>query len=100
MGLLKQNKKIIELMYIELSRIIYNKLKKVDDNIKLWRETLDGVSFINALCRLVRNQFEIVGIQVIGTTIYLNIFIKDLTDILRYYHLDHAEILLFPISYV
>ena len=96
MGLLKQDEKIIELMYTESSRIICSKSKKVDDDIKLWRETLDGASFVSALCRPVGNQFGIVGIQVAGTTIYLNVLIKDLAGIPRYYHLDHAEIPLSP----
>jgi len=35
MGLLKQDKKIIELIYTESSCIIYSKSKKVDDDVKL-----------------------------------------------------------------
>ncbi|GES80357.1 hypothetical protein GLOIN_2v1776328 [Rhizophagus clarus] len=96
MGLLKQNEKIIELMYTESSRIICSKSKKEDDDVKLWRETLDGASFVSALCRPAGNQFGIVGIQVAGTTMYLNILVNDLAGIPRYFHLDHAEIPLSP----
>ncbi|RHZ87818.1 hypothetical protein Glove_30g119 [Diversispora epigaea] len=96
MGLMKQDEKIIELMYLESSRILCSNSKKVDDGVKLWRETLDGVSFIDALCRPVGNQFGIVGIQIAGTTIRLNVLMKDLGGIPRYFHLDHAEIPLFP----
>ena len=94
MGLLKQDKKIIELMYTESSRIICSKSKKADDDVKLWRETLDGASFVSALCRPAGNQFGVVGIQVAGTTMYVNVLVKDLAGIPRYFHLDHAEILL------
>jgi hypothetical protein len=96
MGLLKQDEKIIELLYTESSRIVCSNLKKSDDEVKLWRETLDGASYINALCRPVGNQFGVVGIQVAGTTMYLNILVNDLAGIPRYFHLDHAEIPLFP----
>ena len=92
MGLLKQDEKIIELMYTESSRIICSKSKKADDDVKLWRETLDGTSFVSMLCRLVGNQFGVVVIQVTGTTMYVNVFVKDLASILQYFHLDHVEI--------
>ncbi len=96
MGLLKQDKKIIKLLYIESSRIVCSNSKKSDDEVKLWRKILDGVSYINALCRPVGNQFGVVEIQVAGTTMYLNILINNLASILRYFYLDHAEILLSP----
>ena len=92
MGLLKQDEKIIELMYTESSCIICSKSKKADDDVKLWRETLDGASFVSALCRPAGNQFGVVGIQVAGTTMYVNVLVKDLAGIPRYFHLDHAEI--------
>ena len=53
---------------------------------------MDGASFVSALCRPVGNQFGVVGIQVTGTTMYVNVLIKDLAGISRYFHLDHAEI--------
>ncbi|CAG8564728.1 7562_t:CDS:1 [Funneliformis mosseae] len=96
MGLLEQDKKIIELLYTESSRIVCSNSKKSDNEVKLWRETLDEASYISALCRPTENQFGIVGIQVVGTTIYLNILVNDLAGIPRYFHLDHAEI---PLSF-
>ncbi|CAI2194378.1 2_t:CDS:1, partial [Funneliformis geosporum] len=68
--------------------------KKSDDEVKLWRETLDEASYISILCRPVGNQFGVIGIQIAGITMYLNILVKDLASIPRYFHLDHAEILL------
>ncbi|CAG8765682.1 17928_t:CDS:2, partial [Rhizophagus irregularis] len=57
------NEKIIELLYTESSRIVCSNSKKSDDEVKLWRETLDEASYISALCRPTGNQFGIVGIQ-------------------------------------
>jgi len=37
--------KIIELTYVECSRIVCSTTKKANDEVKLWRETLDGASF-------------------------------------------------------
>ncbi|RHZ75277.1 hypothetical protein Glove_216g27 [Diversispora epigaea] len=42
----------------------------------------------------IYNQFGVVGIQVADEKIYLNILINDASGIPRYFHLDHAEILL------
>ncbi|CAI2188192.1 8755_t:CDS:1, partial [Funneliformis geosporum] len=66
--------------------------KKSDNEVKLWRETLDRASYISALCRPVGNQFGVVGIQIADITMYLNILVKDLADIPRYFYLDYAEI--------
>ncbi|CAG8635230.1 11106_t:CDS:2 [Paraglomus brasilianum] len=96
MRLLKWGDKILELLYVESSRILCSNSKKTDDDVKLWRETLDGVSFVDALCRPVGNQFGIVGIQIAGTTMRLNVLMKDLGGIPRYFHLDNAEIPLSP----
>ncbi|CAG8561819.1 23745_t:CDS:2 [Gigaspora rosea] len=96
MGLLKHDGKIVEFMFAECSRIICCNSKKDDGDVKLWRETLDGMSFIDSLCRPTGNQFGVVGIQVAGTTIRLNVLVRDLGGIPRYFHLDHAEIPLSP----
>ena len=82
-------------MYTELLHIMCSNSKKSDDEIKLRREILNGTSYISALCRLISNQFSIVGIQIASITIYLNILVNDLTGIPRYFHLDYAEIPLF-----
>ncbi|CAG8783145.1 15287_t:CDS:2, partial [Rhizophagus irregularis] len=41
------------------------------------------------------NEFGVVGIQIAGLDMRLNVLVKDLGGIPRYFHLDHAEI---PIS--
>ena len=53
---------------------------------------MNRVSFIDIACRLTNNQFGIVGIQMAGEDLYLNVLIKDASEISRYFHLDHAEI--------
>ncbi|UZN99120.1 uncharacterized protein OCT59_000400 [Rhizophagus irregularis] len=37
-----------------------------DDDVKLWREMIDGTSAINALCKPAGNEFGVVGIQIAG----------------------------------
>ncbi|UZO21342.1 uncharacterized protein OCT59_013738 [Rhizophagus irregularis] len=70
--------------------------ERIDDyDVKLWREMIDGTSAINALCRPAGNEFGVVGIQIAGLDMRLNVLVKDLGGIPRYFHLDHAEI---PIS--
>ncbi len=56
---------------------------------------MNNISFINILYKLAKNQFDIIKIQVTSIIIYLNIFVKDLANILRYFHLDYIKILLF-----
>ncbi|CAI2188300.1 3819_t:CDS:2, partial [Funneliformis geosporum] len=85
MGLLKQDGKL-------LSYCIQN------HHASYVRETLDRASYISALCRPIGNQFGVVGIQVADTTMYLNVLVKDLAGISRYFHLDHAEVPLSPID--
>jgi hypothetical protein len=92
MLLIKHGGKINELAYAECSRIICNDTKKASDEVKLWRETLDGISFVNLVCRPLSNQFGIVGVQVAGEDIYLNILVNDASGLSRYFHIDHAEI--------
>jgi len=58
MGLLKQNEKILELMYVESSRIICTNSKRVDEKRKLYG------------C-IVQTSFGIVGIQIAGTDVVL-----------------------------
>ncbi|RHZ81014.1 hypothetical protein Glove_129g6 [Diversispora epigaea] len=65
---------------------------KINDGIKLWRETLNRMNFIGASCRPAENQFGVIGLQIVGTDLRLNILVKDLSGITRYFHLDHSEI--------
>nr|CAG8608244.1 12493_t:CDS:2 [Entrophospora candida] len=92
MSLVGHVEKTFEIAYVECSRVVCTNSKKVDDRVKLWRETLDGVGFVAESCRPTSNQFGIVGIQVAGKDIYLNVLVKDASGIPRYFHLDHAEI--------
>jgi hypothetical protein len=54
--------KIFEIAYVKFSRIVCTNFKKDGDSVKLWRETQDGISFVNITCRPLSNQFSIVGI--------------------------------------
>ncbi|CAG8523019.1 10310_t:CDS:2, partial [Dentiscutata heterogama] len=73
---------------IECSCVFCSATKKEEDDIKLWRELLDGSSYINSACRPIHNQFGVVGIQVAGERIYLNVLMNDTNEIPRYFHLD------------
>jgi hypothetical protein len=44
------------------------------------------------VCRPLNNQFGIVGVQVAGEDIYLNVLVNDAGGLSRYFHIDHAEI--------
>ena len=91
MMLVEYREKIAELLYAECSRILCTKTKKADDRVKLWRETLDGLSLVGATCRPMANQFGIGRIQVAGDVIYLNVLIKDAGGIPRYFYLDRVD---------
>ncbi|GES80988.1 hypothetical protein GLOIN_2v1632380 [Rhizophagus clarus] len=86
------SKQISKELRRKCSRIIRNDTKKSNDEVKLWRETLDGISFVNLVCRPLNNQFGIVGVQVAGEDIYLNVLVNDAGGLSRYFHIDHAEI--------
>ncbi|GET66478.1 hypothetical protein GLOIN_2v1776328 [Rhizophagus irregularis DAOM 181602=DAOM 197198] len=76
MGIMKQDTNDIELIYVESSRITCSEKKKM-------------------IMIPVGNEFGVVGIQIAGLDMRLNVLVKDLGGIPRYFHLDHAEI---PIS--
>ncbi|PKB96179.1 hypothetical protein RhiirA5_404502 [Rhizophagus irregularis] len=76
MGIMKQDTNDIELIYVESSRITCSKKKKM-------------------MMIPAGNEFGVVGIQIAGLDMRLNVLVKDLGGIPRYFHLDHAEI---PIS--
>ncbi|KAF0373860.1 hypothetical protein F8M41_012945 [Gigaspora margarita] len=92
MAMTEYRGKIFELVYVESSRVICINKKKENDSVKLWRETLDGISFVGVACRPTSNQFGIIGIQVAGEEVYLNALVKDASGIPRYFHLDQAKI--------
>jgi hypothetical protein len=76
-----------ELIYGESSRIICNRQKKEDDLVKTWREMNDGMYWAHKGCKLENNNFSIIGIQVAGNEMYLNILIRDIDKIHRLYNL-------------
>ncbi|CAG8597122.1 1128_t:CDS:1, partial [Diversispora eburnea] len=82
----KYARKLYELMFVKSSRLICLEQKKKDDKIKLWREINDGMYYLHRNCRPDRNEFEILGIQVVGEMMHLNILIKDTDDIYQLYH--------------
>ncbi|RHZ89943.1 hypothetical protein Glove_9g205 [Diversispora epigaea] len=92
MVMAKYGGKIFELALVESSQILCTKSKREDDSVKLWRETLDNISFVDAVCKPTNNQFGIVGIQVAGEDLYLNILVKDTSGIPRYFHINQVEI--------
>ncbi|CAG8786289.1 32273_t:CDS:10, partial [Gigaspora margarita] len=59
--------KFYELMYVECSRITCTKQKE-DDDVKLWRESNDGMYWAHKSRRLEKEQFGIIGIQTTVTT--------------------------------
>ncbi|GET67313.1 hypothetical protein GLOIN_2v1487228 [Rhizophagus irregularis DAOM 181602=DAOM 197198] len=70
-------------------------MKQDTNDIELIYRNDRRTSAINALCRPAGNEFGVVGIQIAGLDMRLNVLVKDLGGIPRYFHLDHAEI---PIS--
>ncbi|KAG9287403.1 hypothetical protein G9A89_023775 [Geosiphon pyriformis] len=83
---------VFELMYVECSRLTCTSQKKTDDEIKLWRETNDGLYWIRQTLKPDKDQFGVVGIQVAGNVLYLNLLLRDMVNVHRYFHLQSAEI--------
>ncbi|CAJ0825920.1 6243_t:CDS:2 [Entrophospora sp. SA101] len=90
--------KLYELMFVECSRIICNDDKKENDKVKLWREMNDGMAYVHGGCKPDKNEFGIVGIQVAGRMLHLNVLIKDTDDINHLYHLRSVEIPIQPVD--
>jgi len=81
-----------ELMYVECSRLYCSQQKKIDDEIKLWRESNDGMFWVRKVLKPEKDQFGIVGVQVAGNMLHLNVLIRDKANVHRYFHLQSAEI--------
>ena len=64
MAIERWEEKIVELLYVESSRVVRTDKKANNDYVKLWRKTLDRVNYVSFLCRPTSNQFGVVGIQV------------------------------------
>src|SRR6266542_1811039 len=81
-----------ELMYVECSRLYCSQQKKIDDEIKLWRESNDGMFWVRKALKPEKDQFGIIGVQVAGNMLHLNILIRDKANIHRYFHLQSTDI--------
>ncbi|RHZ84498.1 hypothetical protein Glove_80g11 [Diversispora epigaea] len=79
-------------MYIECSRLFCTEQKKVDDDIKVWRECNDGMYYTRKTVNPDKDQFGIIGVQIAGDTLHLNVLIRDKTNVHRYYHIQSAKI--------
>jgi len=90
----KESDKLYELMYVECSRIFCNKQKEDDDNVKLWRETNDGMYWVQKSRKPEKGQFGIIGVQVAGQKLCLNILIRDKVEVHHYYKLRESIILI------
>ncbi|CAG8602589.1 4057_t:CDS:2, partial [Scutellospora calospora] len=86
------DEKNYELLYAECSRLTCTMKKERYDAVKLWRECNDGMYWARKSSRPDNDEFGIVGVQIAGTTIRLNVLIRDSADVHRYYHLREAEI--------
>ena len=92
MYVIKYKGVFFELMYVECLRLHCSNQKKTDDEIKLWRECNDGMYWVRKVVKLEKDQFGIVGVQIAGNMLHLNVLIRDRMEIHRYYHLQSAEI--------
>ncbi|RHZ89327.1 hypothetical protein Glove_16g40 [Diversispora epigaea] len=88
----KYRETIFELMYVECSRLICTAQKKIDDDIKLWRECNDGLFWVRQTLKPDKDQFGIVGVQIAGNELHLNLLVRDIRNVHRYYHLRSVEI--------
>ncbi|CAG8634224.1 42724_t:CDS:2 [Gigaspora margarita] len=83
---------LFEIMYVECSRLVCTSQKKVDDDIKLWRECNDGMYYTRKTLHPDKDQFGIVGIQIAEDILHLNVLIRDKTNVNRYYNIESAKI--------
>ena len=92
MFVLKYLEVFFELLYVKCSRLYCTQQKKKDDEIKLWRETNDGMYYVRKVLKPDKDQFGVVGVQVAGNMLHLNVLIRDRANVHRYYHLQSAKI--------
>jgi hypothetical protein len=90
------NNRSYELIYGESSRIICDEQKKENDRVKTWREMNDGMYWAHKGCKPDKDDFGIIGIQVAGNEMHLNILIRDIDKIHRLYNLRTVEIPIQP----
>ena len=92
MFVMKHDEKKYELIYVECSRLSCTLQKEKDDEIKLWREDNDGMYWAHKSSGPDKGEFGIIGMQVAGRIMCLNILIRDVENVHHYYHLYEAEI--------
>ena len=92
MFMMKHNRKKYELIYVESSHLSCTSQKEIDNEIKLWREANDGMYWVHKSSGPDKGEFGIIGMQVAGRIMRLNVLIRDMENIHRYYHLYEAEI--------
>ena len=90
------NNRSYELIYGESSRIICDEQKKENDRVKTWREMNDGMYWAHKGCKPDKDDFGIIGIQIARTEMHLNILIRGMNEIHRFYNLRTVEILIQP----
>nr|CAG8435111.1 7522_t:CDS:2 [Entrophospora candida] len=66
--------------------------KKDDDTVKLCHETKDGMTLIHKGCKPEKDKFGIIGLQVAGSMLYLNILLRNRANIGIYYHLKESKV--------
>jgi hypothetical protein len=88
--------KFYELIFVESSRIVCTKTKEEDDSVKLWREMNDGMAWVHKGCKPNKDEFGILGLQIAGKTMHLNVLIKDVDKINRLFHLRSVKIPIQP----
>ena len=62
-------------------------LHSAEDEIKLWRKTNDGMYYVRKVLKP-----GVVGVQVAGNMLHLNVLVRDRANVHRHYHLQSAEI--------
>ncbi|CAG8850785.1 8516_t:CDS:1, partial [Gigaspora margarita] len=80
-----------EHVYLECSRLYCSQKKKVDDEIN-FGENNDGIYWVRKILKLDKEQFGIVGMQIAGNILHLNVLVRDKADIHRYFHIQLTEI--------
>ena len=91
MFVMKHDEKKYELIYVECSRLSCILQKEKDDEIKLWREANDGMYWAHKSPGPDKGEFGIIGMQVAGQIMCLNILIRDVKNVHCYYHLSETE---------
>ncbi|CAG8492054.1 13800_t:CDS:1 [Cetraspora pellucida] len=83
---------LFKIMYVEYSRLVCTSQKKDDDDIKLWRECNDGMYYTRKFLNPEKDQFGIVRIQIARDTLHLNVLIRDMMNIYKYYNIELVTI--------